>query len=46
MVSFEIPDGFEPMILNFLQGEDGKIKAIKLPPSWKKVSLAEATADD
>jgi hypothetical protein len=42
----KIPEGFEPMILHFLQGEGGKIQAVKLPPSWKKVSLAEAVADD
>lgn len=41
----KIPEGFEPMILNFLQGEDGKIQAVKLPPSWKKISLAEAVSE-
>jgi hypothetical protein len=32
----------ETIILNFLKGDDGKIAAIKLPDSWKKVSLKEA----
>lgn len=37
-----IPDGVEPIILAMLKGEDGKIAAVKLPDSWKKVSLKEA----
>lgn len=36
-----IPDGVEPILLAMLKGEDGKIAAIKLPDSWKKVSLKE-----
>lgn len=37
-----IPEHVEPLLLRMLQGEDGKIAAIKLPDSWKKVSLREA----
>lgn len=37
-----IPDGMERMILSFLQGENGSIKAVKLPESARMVSLAEA----
>jgi hypothetical protein len=38
----KIPEHMETFILNFLKGDDGKIAAIKLPDSWKKVSLKEA----
>lgn len=37
-----IPEHVEPLLLRILQGEDGKIAAIKLPDSWKKVSPKEA----
>lgn len=37
-----IPEHVEPILLRMLQGEDGKIQAIKLPDSWKRVSLKEA----
>lgn len=37
-----IPDGVEAIILAMLKGDDGKIAAIKLPDSWKKISLKEA----
>lgn len=37
-----IPAGVEQILLAMLKGEDGKIAAIKLPDSWKKVSLKEA----
>jgi hypothetical protein len=37
-----IPEGIEPILLTMLKGDDGKIAAIKLPDSWKKVSLKEA----
>lgn len=43
----KVPKGMEHMILSILQAnEDCKIAAVKLPPSWKKISLAEAVADD
>lgn len=38
----KIPEHVEPLLLRMLQGVDGKIAAIKLPDSWKKVSLKEA----
>jgi len=39
----KIPDGMEQMIIQMLRAnEDGKIQAIKLPDSWKKVTLKEA----
>ena len=39
----KIPDGMEQMIIQMLHAnEDGKIQAIKLPDSWKKVTLKEA----
>jgi len=38
----KIPEGTEPILLRMLQADDGKIQAIKLPESWKKVSLKEA----
>jgi hypothetical protein len=38
----KIPEGIEPILLQMLQADDGKIQAIKLPESWKKVSLKEA----
>ena len=37
-----IPEGVEPILLAMLKGDDGKIAAIKLPESWKKVTLKEA----
>jgi hypothetical protein len=37
-----VPEHVEPILLRMLQGEDGKIQAIKLSDSWKKVSLKEA----
>lgn len=39
----KVPEGMDRMILSILQAnEDGKIAAIKLPDSWKKMSLKEA----
>ena len=38
----KIPVGVEPILLQMLQAGYGKIQAIKLPDSWKKVSLKEA----
>lgn len=37
-----IPEGIEPILLAMLEGNDGKIAAVKLPDSWKKVPLKEA----
>lgn len=39
----KVPKGTEQMILSILRAnEGGKIEAVKLPPDWKKVTLAEA----
>lgn len=39
----KVPKGMDKMILSLLQAnEDGKIQAVKLPESWKKVALSEA----
>jgi hypothetical protein len=38
----KIPEHVEPLLLRMLQGEDGKLAVIKLPESWKKVTLKEA----
>ena len=41
----KVPKGTEQMILSILQAnEGGKIEVVKLPPDWKKVTLAEAVA--
>lgn len=38
----KIPEHVEPLLLRMLQGEDGKIAAIKLSDQWKKVALKDA----
>ena len=39
----QIPKGVEPLIIQMLKDSDtGSIQAIKLPESWKKVTLKEA----
>lgn len=39
----KVPDGAEQLIIRMLQDSaTGSIQAIKLPDSWKKVSLKEA----
>lgn len=37
-----IPEHAEPILLQMLKGDDGKIAAIKLPESWKKIALEDA----
>lgn len=38
-----VPDAVKNLMVSLLQAnEDGKIHAVALPPSWTKVSLAEA----
>lgn len=39
----KIPDGVEPLLIQLLKDSKcGTIQAIKLPESWKKVTLKEA----
>jgi hypothetical protein len=42
-----VPACVESMLVSLLQAhDDGKIHAVKLPASWKKVSLAEAVREE
>lgn len=39
----KIPDGVEPLLIQMLRDSKcGTIQAIKLPESWKKITLKEA----
>lgn len=42
LCAVKIPEGMEPILLQFLKGEDGKIAAVKLSDQWKKVALKDA----
>lgn len=42
LCAVKIPEHVEPILLQLLKGEDGKIAVVKLSDQWKKVALKDA----
>lgn len=42
LCAVKIPKVMEPILLQFLKGDDGKIAVVKLSDQWKKVALKDA----